>query len=139
MGINRALVRLAECSKGIPGIYMHDWWLATVAARFGRIVYIDEPLGVYRQHENNVEGAKNVGRLGYFARRTRALGEVRHTILRKKAQAEAFERTFEAKLSSKDIAFLREFTRTRSGIFFWLKYQHLIHGAVRKVGMLLLC
>lgn len=42
---------------------MHDWWLTLVAAMCGKIIYIDEPLHLYRQHSNNTIGAskdKNV-------------------------------------------------------------------------------
>ena len=37
---------------------MHDWWLTLVAAFCGKIVYIDEPLHLYRQHTNNTIGAR---------------------------------------------------------------------------------
>lgn len=36
---------------------MHDWWLAIVAACFGKVVYLSDNLVSYRQHENNVLGA----------------------------------------------------------------------------------
>ena len=41
--------------------------------------------------------------------------------------------------SRDDIAFLRAFGRTWSGPLFWARYQSLIYGAARKVGMLVLC
>ena len=37
---------------------MHDWWLALIASRLGRVVYLDRPCISYRQHSNNVVGAK---------------------------------------------------------------------------------
>jgi hypothetical protein len=37
---------------------MHDWWLAMTAAAFGQIVFLDQPLIHYRQHQNNTIGAK---------------------------------------------------------------------------------
>lgn len=37
---------------------MHDWWVTLVAAFGGKIVYVDEPLHLYRQHSNNTVGAK---------------------------------------------------------------------------------
>ena len=45
MAVNRALARLGERGATPDGVIMHDWWMAAVAARFGQIVYIDEPLG----------------------------------------------------------------------------------------------
>ena len=37
--------------------YLHDWWLALIAARFGKIIYIADSLVRYRQHDLNVIGA----------------------------------------------------------------------------------
>ena len=37
---------------------MHDWWLALIASRLGRVVYLDRPCISYRQHGHNVVGAK---------------------------------------------------------------------------------
>ena len=48
MMVNRALARLALQCVDTSQVIMHDWWMAVVAARFGEIVYIDEPLGAYR-------------------------------------------------------------------------------------------
>lgn len=139
MGVNRALARLGRPRGDASGIIMHDWWLAATAARFGHVVYIDEPLGAYRQHVDNAVGAKNVNSAGYIARQLRALKEVRRTIVKKKRQASAFAGVFSDALTEDDRAFLSAFTRDHSGPLFWLKYRRLIHGAVRKAGMLLLC
>jgi len=40
-------------------VIMHDWWLALVAAYTGRIRFLDETLVHYRQHSQNVIGAKS--------------------------------------------------------------------------------
>lgn len=40
--------------------FFHDYWLALVAAAFGHIGYLDEPTLLYRQHDNNVVGSKNI-------------------------------------------------------------------------------
>jgi len=139
MGINRALAALAGRGEGEEGVIMHDWWLAVVAARFGHIAYIDEPLGIYRQHTGNAIGAKDVSSVAYVLQKLANLRSVRRTILDKKLQAAAFERVFESDLSPEDMLFLHAFQRRRSGPVFWLRYQRLIHGAARKAGMLLLC
>lgn len=49
---------LAERAVPVPpGAVMHDWWLGLVAAAFGEIAFLPEPLVEYRQHENNALGA----------------------------------------------------------------------------------
>ncbi|MDD9958741.1 MAG: glycosyltransferase family 2 protein [Gammaproteobacteria bacterium] len=54
--INEALARRATpVSKHA---IMHDWWLALVAAAFGRVVFLNQPLVYYRQHASNTIGAK---------------------------------------------------------------------------------
>jgi glycosyltransferase involved in cell wall biosynthesis len=59
--INRPLLELA---LPVPQeALMHDWWLALCAAAFGKLEYCKKPLVRYRQHQNNVVGARNVWRL----------------------------------------------------------------------------
>ena len=54
MLMNRALYRLA---RPIPqGAPMHDWWIALVAAAFGRISFVDSATVLYRQHASNIVG-----------------------------------------------------------------------------------
>jgi glycosyltransferase involved in cell wall biosynthesis len=54
MLINRALIARA---LPIPDNFrMHDWWLAMVAATFGKIVFCDDALVQYRQHSTNNVG-----------------------------------------------------------------------------------
>lgn len=55
--INHAL---AEQWRTLDNIIMHDWYLALLAAAIGKLVYIDQPGELYRQHDNNVLGARTV-------------------------------------------------------------------------------
>ncbi len=51
---NSALKKLA---LPIPDeAFMHDWWLALVAAAAGQVKFIDRPTVYYRQHQANVIG-----------------------------------------------------------------------------------
>lgn len=36
---------------------MHDWWFYLTASCYGTVIYDEEPLVYYRQHENNVMGS----------------------------------------------------------------------------------
>ena len=138
MMINRALAKLALECKDPSQVIMHDWWMAAVAARFGEIVYIDEPLGAYRQHGHNSVGAKNVGSASYVRRMLSSLAHVKRALQRKKAQATVFRRTYMTRLNDADKVFLRGFERTHSGPFFYWKKRDLIYGRHRLAGMMLL-
>lgn len=57
--INRKLldkVKILANRKGLKTVY-HDWWIAVVAAVFGKIYYCNKALMLYRQHDNNMLGA----------------------------------------------------------------------------------
>lgn len=138
MGFNRALANLALQCRDLSGTIMHDWWLAVVAARFGKIVYIDEALGDYRQHGHNSVGAKNVKSVAYVAGMTKNLKAARKGILSKKKQAGAFLAAYGDRLLTQDKAFLNGFTKKRSGIGFYVRHRKLLHGCFRFVGMIVL-
>jgi glycosyltransferase involved in cell wall biosynthesis len=56
-----ALINEALAVKAVPvskQAIMHDWWLALVAAAFGKVIFLNTPLVHYRQHDSNTIGAK---------------------------------------------------------------------------------
>ena len=56
---NRELI---ERARPVPEqSFMHDWWIALVAGAFGRIMFIDESMVLYRQHGANALGARKRG------------------------------------------------------------------------------
>ncbi|MCC9888180.1 glycosyltransferase family 2 protein, partial [Streptococcus agalactiae] len=57
MMINHAL---AEKWFTPNDILMHDWFLALLAASLGEIIYLDLPTQLYRQHDNNILGARTM-------------------------------------------------------------------------------
>ena len=138
MMINRALAGLALRCEDTSQVIMHDWWMAAVAARFGQIVYIDKPLGAYRQHGHNSVGAKNVGSLAHVLHKLCHTREIERTLTDKKAQASVFERTYAPMLEEADRAFLGQFARRRSGLVFYLRNRALVHGFFRLAGMIAL-
>lgn len=138
MMVNRALAQLALRCVEPSQVIMHDWWMAAVAARFGEIVYIDEPLGAYRQHGSNSVGAKNVGSLAHILHKLGHTREIGRTLSQKKAQASVFARTYVPLLAEVDRAFLGQFARRRSGPVFYLKNRALVHGFFRLAGMIAL-
>lgn len=57
MCINRACRDKALTLQNRDNVEMHDVWCLLIAAVFGRVCTVDEPLSLYRQHENNEMGA----------------------------------------------------------------------------------
>lgn len=45
---------------------MHDWWLGLIAAAFGKIVFLNSPTMLYRQHGSNEVGAKDAKSLSFL-------------------------------------------------------------------------
>ena len=138
MAINRALAGMGGRCADPSGVVMHDGWLAAVAARFGRIVYIDEPLSDYRQHAGNSVGAKHVGSAAYVLHELSQLGMLQKKIRCKKRQAQVFLQTYAAQLNEEDAAFLSGFAQERSGPLFYMKNREHLHGFMRRAGMMLL-
>lgn len=57
--INHAL---AELWSGTEDVLMHDWYLALLASALGKLVFIDKPGELYRQHADNVLGARTLSK-----------------------------------------------------------------------------
>lgn len=138
MAFNRALVDLALQCDHLVQTNMHDWWLGVVAAKFGRVIYIDEPLSDYRQHGTNSVGAKNVRSFAYFRQVLENIDEMKRRIQSKKKQAAIFLQTYGEKIKPEDKAFLQGFIMERSGARFYIRYRGLINGMSRLAGMIFL-
>lgn len=62
--INR---KAKEVSLPVPKeAVMHDWWIAINVAKHGKIVYVPDQLVLYRQHPNNLVGAKKTPIIGLW-------------------------------------------------------------------------
>ncbi|MCW3763737.1 glycosyltransferase family 2 protein [Weissella confusa] len=58
MMINNSLKKMVNFKQiDYQRIYMHDWWLALIAAEFGNLRFIDKATILYRQHGSNQVGA----------------------------------------------------------------------------------
>lgn len=88
MVFNKKLNDILKQHESPSRMVMHDYFIMQVAAIFGKIVYSDEALVQYRQHEKNVIGIKtsNIQRLkqwvkNYLSRPTVSVTEQLESIL----------------------------------------------------------
>lgn len=94
--INRALAVLAIKPQNTDEIIMHDWWCALLAASFGAVSYVDRTLVLYRQHESNSVGAKNLNSLRYLTAQIKSPADIKNSLLATQRQAAFFAETFPA-------------------------------------------
>jgi hypothetical protein len=76
--------------------YMHDWWLALVASKYGKLELIDKPLIKYRQHANNTIGVNKRSNLSLLTQFYHYLTQFEQNFLQIIEQAKAFD-SFEQK------------------------------------------
>jgi len=140
MMVNRTLAVLAGT---VPSqAIMHDWWLAVVAAAFGKIEHVPQPTMLYRQHGANDTGAKNYS-IAYMVRKALSgLGEMKASLLKTQRQACAFLDRYASRLEPEQHLLLEAYCHlSRKG--FWarrwqmLRFGFFKHGFFRNIGMLL--
>lgn len=136
VGINRALVALANGCAEPQQTIMHDWWLALVAARFGKLVYLNESTMEYRQHGGNSVGAKDVRSLRYFVDKLLHPKALRKKMEEKKMQATVFSNSFQAVLSAEEKLLLKEFAQKRIPLRSKLRFLEYVTSLARKVDFI---
>jgi glycosyltransferase involved in cell wall biosynthesis len=92
-----------------PFTVMHDWWLALVAAAFGRIGHTDAATVLYRQHGANALGAWNARSMAYKWNRLLHYREVRQAIYNTFTQAESFLALYGGRLRGEPRQLLRDY------------------------------
>ena len=138
--INKILKEL--CCDMPKEAIMHDWWLALTASAFGCVYGINKSDIKYRQHENNVEGAKNLHSPVYLAKKVCNKKEIKETLWRTYSQAEAFFYMYKKKLDNNTKKMLLAYISLNKGTKLYkykiiLKYGFMKSGFIRKLGYLL--
>lgn len=119
----------------------HDWWVGLISSSFGKIVYLNEPTLLYRQHGGNVVG--NVSFFQYVRNRLKDIKEQKRALELTEKQAWNFLEIYGQELSEEvktivyDFAYLGNygFLKKRKLI---LKKKYLKTGIIRNIGVLLL-
>ncbi len=120
---------------------VHDHWIALVASAFGRIIYLDESLYDYRQHNHNLLGAQKAGVVKEASARMTPSGSDRSAAGYKAlfAQAKEFLEIFGDELTYEQIDSCRHFIslpdlKKAKRIKTILKYGFTYNNAYRTLG-----
>lgn len=137
MMLNAPLARLASRCKSPFDTIMHDWWIAIIAARFGKIAYIDETTILYRQHSGNDVGAKKSGGLMFYVGKLLNFQDAQNVFNRKAKQAGVFLDTFANVLPADECIILKSYAERTMSIRMKLGYLRWLTSLTRKIGFLL--
>jgi glycosyltransferase involved in cell wall biosynthesis len=136
--VNAALRKVLQ-SKPLPQkARYHDWWLALIAASFGKIGFVKEGTLLYRQHGGNVVG--DIGFSAYIRNRVSNLQRQKEALDALYQQAEEFLSLYGDTLSEKNREILQHFADLQKYNFFerriaLLHYGFLKTGVLRNIGL----
>jgi glycosyltransferase involved in cell wall biosynthesis len=136
--INRSL---ADISVPVPAnAKMHDWWIALVAIVSGKIVWVEHPTVMYRQHDANDTGAKKWGISYYVNVIMSDKGKLRNDLLITRDQAKALlsipvlnQQTIREVKRYVDL-YEMGWIKKR---YTMIKYGYLKYGLIRNIGLFL--
>ncbi|MEF9989701.1 MAG: glycosyltransferase family 2 protein [Christensenellaceae bacterium] len=139
MLINKALV---EQFRNADDSIMHDWWLALIAAAFGKVIFLPLATVKYRQHTQNEVGAKDVKSAEYFKSKMNNTQGICESIKMTYKQAQAFLKTFRDGLDNQQAEMLNAFCALEQygkfKRFLTLnRYQLFKSGLYRKIGQII--
>lgn len=130
--INKSLLKKAIV-KDTKDIIMHDWWCALIAARFGKISCINKQLTLYRQHNNNEEGAKRVDSPKYIVN---IIDDIKDSLSKTRKQSLLFNKEF--KLQANDLSYrygnVGELNKLERMKFYKANKMNK-SGVVRRIGL----
>lgn len=118
----------------------HDWWVAMIAAAFGRISYLPAVTLFYRQHGGNVVGNQNF--FTYVNDRLSSLQQQKEVIYKTALQAGEFYNMYEADMPAR----VKKQVYLMANMFdhSWFMRRHLVlkfgfmkTGVLRNLGLLI--
>ena len=140
MMINKTL---AQISLQIPDkAAMHDWWIALVASKFGKIECIQDSTILYRQHTGNNVGAKRFSYVNLIKNILKKRFSIffnsdlpKQYLSINIDQARAFLSIYKEKLGKTDIQLLEDLSTIDSKSF-WQKRKILLRHKLLKQGLI---
>ena len=125
--LNQALKKKINFKKvSLDQIYMHDWWIALIAAYFGEIVYVNEPTILYRQHGDNVVGSMEKNTIFHLIHRIFNQKVDRENLLNVFRNANLFEKMYGKEMTGKDKLYVEAYGSLIYRSSFWNNLATLI-------------
>ena len=142
MMVNQALLARFVPIPEAQNCIMHDWWLAILAAAFGKIGFVETPTILYRQHGSNQVGAKNAHSLSYNWARFRDRAGARTVLRDTYRQAGEFLKVYRAKLDTQQVRLLDAYSGVPlhpkwKRVWVLLRYRLFKKGFKRKLAQIL--
>lgn len=122
---------------------MHDWWMALIAASLGKIVFIDKATVMYRQHERNSVGAKNVRSIDYIKVKISNIDNIKKSIKDTYVQADKLLEAIGAFINSNNYDTIQQYSlmknnRKTKKVYIMVKYKYWKKGLIRNLGQVIL-
>ena len=134
--INSALVELVLKPENTDRMIMHDWWCALLAACFGKVSFVDQPLVLYRQHEGNSVGAKKLNSWSYLKEKIQSGSEIKASLRSTRMQSALAAENYDVPPFFRDYGMLGE-KRKVQRLWFYMKHHIRFCGWQRNLGLLI--
>lgn len=140
MMMNRSMVTLMSRVEDCNRILMHDWVASVLATCVGKVVFVDKPTMLYRQHSVNSVGAKKYGLALFLSKLKEA--KMRQSLVDTTVQASVIAELYQDILEKEKYEFIQQYGAIWEKnkvwrICFYLKNRVLKKGLPRKVCQLI--
>lgn len=140
--VNRSLLDYIEA---VPThAIMHDWWMALIASALGKIIFVGTPTVLYRQHNNNDVGAKQVNSANYILKRLSNINNVKKSIKDTYLQAGDILNYLGNYLDENNYTIVKLYSQATKlnkfkKILMLIKYKLLKNSKVRVLSQIIFC
>ena len=133
MLINKNLVDLVDFNIK-KEIIMHDWYFALLASAFGIIEFINESTIKYRQHGNNVLGAKKIKGIKDIYNKLISNNNMKNDLIKIINQGQSFKKKYYDLLNDKNKKVIDDFCKLKYSSKF-VKIKIIIKNKFYKQGI----
>lgn len=139
--VNAAVRKVLQSNRLPQDAKYHDWWVALIAASFGKIAFVKESTLLYRQHEKNMVGGADF--ISYIKNRLQNLQHQKEAIRALERQASEFVHLYGEQLSAEKRMIIQTFAELNEAGFLQkrhliLKNQYLKTGLIRNIGLFII-